>query len=161
MGFDFIEANGTRSNARNEQLRWITKQLNDKSSPVFRFQRATIQQALDNLKSASLQVRTQTEYPITMMDFDPIFAREVVPLLVPKLRTHACGFLGKHGVGKTPVMCAMQWRFLGLRFPKRAKRGRRGLGARQTLTRSKGKRVRLAVRPFSMTAIWIHSPPES
>ena len=60
LGFDSIEAHAPRSNARNEQLRWIFTELNDRGSPIYRFPRGTIQQAIDNLKAAALQVRTQT-----------------------------------------------------------------------------------------------------
>ena len=34
-GFDFIEESAPRSHQKNAQLRWVTKQANDKASPVY------------------------------------------------------------------------------------------------------------------------------
>ena len=105
--YDHIDQHAPRTNGRkNEQARWVQKELLDTASPIHGWDKVTIREALANLKTASVTAKTVTAKeacPLTLKSISCWFLADV---LVPILRVLFCNtlmLLGVRGRGKSPV----------------------------------------------------------
>ncbi|CAJ1352020.1 unnamed protein product [Effrenium voratum] len=65
-GFDFIFAHGPRSSSEIQQLRWMTKELRRKASPIHGWVQALVDRALRNLASDGALARKEFDWPIPL-----------------------------------------------------------------------------------------------
>ena len=103
VGFDFIEEECPRTNERLAKTRWVEKQLNKPSSPIYGWNRGLIQEAVRHLDAQGALATTTRYYPLCYMDFAPWF-KVILDDIVPTLLSNSVLFLGKAGFGKTPAM---------------------------------------------------------
>ena len=102
-GFNHIMQNAPRSSSEMAQLKWQTKELRNKSSPIFGWPVQLVAQALRNLSSDGALARKEYHWPIPLT---PTYYE----LDVLKALGHVWGFdqsafimLGEPGSGKSPL----------------------------------------------------------
>ena len=91
------------------QLRWITRQLKDKDSPLhalgaFRWTDQLVQKAFKAMKEEGCLATVSTDCPYTIQTLSPWLVDNVLVHLMPHLTTKSLGLIGKAGIGKTPVL---------------------------------------------------------
>ena len=64
VGFDFIEEECPRTNERLAKTRWVEKQLNKPSSPIYGWNRGLIQEAVRHLDAQRALATTTRYYPL-------------------------------------------------------------------------------------------------
>lgn len=101
-GFDFIQDHGPRENIKNRQLRWITKEIARKDSPIYKWSPVLVEKSLRNLAQDGVLSQVHEVWPLTLYDLDIRILRALEPL-IPTLVEKAVGFHGLPGAGKTPV----------------------------------------------------------
>lgn len=102
FGFDFIEQSGPRDNVKNKMLRWVTVQVNNPDSPVYKWPPVLVEKSLRNLSNDGVLAQVHDQWPLTLFDLDIRFLNALAPL-VQSLKEKAIGFHGEPGAGKTPV----------------------------------------------------------
>ena len=90
--------------------RWIKKQMNDTSSPVFGWPKTDILDAVRALQKDNEGASVQTQYPLTLLDVSPA-ALQILTLLVPLLLSTSLIMLGERGVGKTALATILAMAF--------------------------------------------------
>ena len=101
-GFDFIEREGPRTHHCNTQLRWICKQLSQEDSPISQWPERLIKEALRNLMSDGVLALPVTDYPLTLVDVNPVILN-ILEKIFPLFNDKAVGMHGLPNVGKTPL----------------------------------------------------------
>ncbi|CAE7807297.1 unnamed protein product, partial [Symbiodinium sp. CCMP2456] len=101
-GFDFIQDHGPRENIKNRQLRWITKEIARKDSPICKWPPVLVEKSLRNLAQDGVLSQVHEVWPLTLYDLDIRILRALEPL-IPTLVEKADGFHGLPGACKTPV----------------------------------------------------------
>ena len=102
-GFDYILRIAPRSSCEMAQLRWQTKELRHKSSPIFGWSGALINQALRNLSSDIALTKKDPYWPISL---SPLFYDRAILTTLEKIwdfDQSALIFLGEPGTGKSPL----------------------------------------------------------
>ena len=101
-GFDFIEREGPPTHHCNTQLRWICKQLSQEDSPISQWPERLIKEALRNLMSDGVLALPVTDYPLTLVDVNPVILN-ILEKIFPLFNDKAVGMHGLPNVGKTPL----------------------------------------------------------
>ena len=65
-GFDYIQRFGPRSAVEMQQLRWLTKALKNKDSPIYGWPQVLVEKALRNLSSDGVLAKKQFSWPIPL-----------------------------------------------------------------------------------------------
>ena len=99
-GYDWIEDECPRSNDKNQQARWIDKQLNNADSPIWGWQIGRVEKAIRNLRDAAGHAESQHDYPLYFGHFQPWVKKFLIPI-IERLDTETLMFLGCPGSGKT------------------------------------------------------------
>ena len=102
-GFNYILRTAPRSSCEMEQLRWQTKELRNKSSPIFGWPGALISQALRNLSSDGALAKKEPHWPIPL---SPLFYDRAILTTLEKIwdfDQSALILLGEPGTGKSPL----------------------------------------------------------
>ena len=102
-GFDYILRTAPRSSCEMAQLRWQTKELRNKSSPIFGWPGALISQALRNLSSDGALAKKEPHWPIPL---SPLFYDRAILTTLEKIwdfDQSALILLGEPGTGKSPL----------------------------------------------------------
>ena len=105
-GIDYINLHAPRDAAQNAQLPWSLKNVNDKSSPIYKWQRGIIREAIHNLAQDNGQSTTQLRHPVTLFGLAAWFRHAFAPLL-STLSSKSVIFVGEPRQGKTPVLYAL------------------------------------------------------
>ena len=107
-GFEFIIAEGPRTNVNLKQTIWVTKNTRKTSdSPIANWPRALVEKALNALSAQQSLAQTQSFVPITLADVDPRILT-TLRAFYPSLRRRGLVMLSVPGIGKTPVGIALQ-----------------------------------------------------
>ena len=102
-GFNYILRTAPRSSCEMAQLRWQTKELRNKSSPIFGWPGALISQALRNLSSDGALAKKEPHWPIPL---SPLFYDRAILTTLEKIwdfDQSALILLGEPGTGKSPL----------------------------------------------------------
>ena len=99
-GYDLIQKECPRANSKNEQNRWIDKQVSDPDSKVFGWAVTRVASACRNLKDAGSHASSETEYPLYFGHFE-IWFQNIMKTIIPRLDTETMMWLGVPGAGKT------------------------------------------------------------
>ena len=105
-GYDWIDDKCPRSNSHNEQARWVDKQMNQPSSPIFGWTQARIMNGIRNLRDAAHHAEAQYDYPLCWSHFEPWF-QKILLNHVPRLHSETMMWLGVAGAGKTQAQCIL------------------------------------------------------
>ena len=102
-GFDHILQHAPRSSCEMAQLRWQTKELRSKNSPIFGWPPALVSQALRNISSDGALARKEFHWPIPLTP--KYFQKEVLQALehIWDFDLSAFVMLGEPGSGKSPL----------------------------------------------------------
>jgi len=102
-GFDHILKMGPRSSCEMAQLRWQTKELRNKSSPIFGWPVALVSQALRNLAADGALARKEHHWPLPLTP--KYFRAEVLKALeaIWDFDQASLVMLGEPGGGKSPL----------------------------------------------------------
>ena len=106
FGFDYIEEHGPRDNTRNRMLRWVTLQISNPESPLYKWPALIVEKSLRNLGNDGVLAQVHEEWPLTLFDLDVRFLSALAPLMA-SLKEKAIGFHGEPGAGKTPAACTI------------------------------------------------------
>lgn len=102
-GFDYLSKFGPRSGAQNQQLRWMTKTLKNKDSPLYGWPQALVEKALHNLTNEGVFAKKEFSWPL------PLTPTYYQPWLLEILEQiwdfdmSAFVMLGEPGVGTSPL----------------------------------------------------------
>ena len=107
---DFIAEHGPTSARGFAQLKWARLQLADPNSPLAKWTRVDVMQALAKKTSESSHEDIQTESVISLMDWSRE-ARKVLRLIVRSLKRKGVFWLGIQGSGKTPCSDTLGFAF--------------------------------------------------
>ncbi|CAE7235995.1 unnamed protein product [Symbiodinium microadriaticum] len=102
-GFDFIVLDALCSSSEMQQLRWMTKTLNNPQSPIFNWSGALVETALRNLSQDESPAKKDMDWPIPPT---PTYYHDWVLELLEKVwdfDTSALLMLGEAGAGKSPL----------------------------------------------------------
>ena len=102
-GFDFIVLDAPCSSSEMQQLRWMTKTLNNPQSPIFNWSGALVEKALRNLSQDGSLAKKEMDSPIPLT---PTYYHDWVLELLEKVwdfDTSALLMLGEAGAGKSPL----------------------------------------------------------
>ena len=102
-GFDFLSKHGPRSGSDLQQLRWQTKELREKDSPVFGWPQAPVDKALRTLSSDGALARKEFDWPLPLTS--TFFRPWVLEILeaVWDFDKSSLVLLGESGAGKSPL----------------------------------------------------------
>ncbi|CAJ1374532.1 unnamed protein product [Effrenium voratum] len=102
-GFDYLIKNGPRSGSDLRQLRWQTKELRRKESPVYNWPAGVVDKALRTLASDGALARKEFDWPLPLTS--TFFKRWVLDILenVWDFDHSAFVLLGEPGAGKSPL----------------------------------------------------------
>ena len=98
--YDFIALKCPRGNDKNQQARWIDKELSNPESPIFTWTLGRIQNAVRNLKEAGSHADNQEDYPLYWGHLEKWF-QDIMVRLIPRLDTETLLFLGCPRAGKS------------------------------------------------------------
>ena len=100
-GYDFLKE-APRTNVNNMQNRWIMKQKNHPSSPVFAWKEWDIRAGLKNLRDTDITAATETEYPLHWNDLADWWRPVMLKYILPHCLSNTVLMLGRPGDAKTP-----------------------------------------------------------
>ena len=103
-GFAFIEEESGRLGTEWKRVQWMTKNLNiDQESPIYSWPPGLVEKALRALQSDGVLALPVEDFHFTLADVDYSVLDFAVRHMLKQLKTHATGFIGGPGSGKTPL----------------------------------------------------------
>ena len=102
-GFDFIRQQGPEENSEGQFTSWTEEQVNDPSSPLYRWERGTIKEFLRCLADQGSQANTIKDWPLTLKSITPWALNQVIAPILPHILEHAIVWIGRSHVGKSPI----------------------------------------------------------
>ena len=123
-GYDWIDDECPRSNDKNQQSRWIDKELNDADSPIFGWSIGRVDKACKNLKEAVGHADTIEECPLYWDHFEEWF-QAILLRILPRLDEETILFLGVPGAGKTLTQMILGFAMSRVRIWGLGKEGKR------------------------------------
>ena len=102
-GYDFIESECPKTTEKSARNRWMTKELNLSTGPIFGWTIPCVKEAITNMSAEGSLATTTRYYPFCYDDVAP-WLQKVLDTVIPSLATNSILFIGKAGMGRTPVM---------------------------------------------------------
>ena len=102
-GFEYLAKFGPRSAASNQQLKWMTKTLKNKDSPLYAWPQALVEKALRNLTNEGVLAKKEFSWPLP---FTPTYYQPWLVEIMEQIwdfDMSAFVMLGEPGVGKSPL----------------------------------------------------------
>lgn len=102
-GFDFIRAHGPSDSADAKFIIWTEIQINKNTSPIYGWDKGLVKETLRSLAEGGHLAKTIENWPLTLKSFKPWVLNTIVFPLLSFLVEHGVVWLGKAGVGKSPL----------------------------------------------------------
>ena len=107
-GFAFIEEASGCLGTEWKRVQWITKNLNlNQDSPIYAWPQALVERSLRALQNDGVLSLPVEDFHFTLADIDYSVLDFAVRHMIRNLKTHANGFIGGPGSGKTPLARAV------------------------------------------------------
>ena len=123
-GYDWIDDECPRANDKNQQARWIDKQLNESDSPIFGWSIGRVEKAIKNLRHAVSHADNLIDYPIYFGHFENWF-KDIMTAILPRLNEETLIFLGCSGAGKTVTQTILGFGMSRVRIWAQGKEGKK------------------------------------
>ena len=105
-GYQFIEKHAPRSMRGNKQNEWVRLQLCDVDSPLIKWLKSDIKEALANLRQTEGHAETLDDFPITFIHLShPV--QQVLLEIARSFLKKGVLLLGKAGAGKSPLQIVL------------------------------------------------------
>lgn len=100
-GYAHIRENGPRSNNRNQFMEWADEETNTQGSPIYGWQMAQVQQALQNYNKGRTNAKPLSFWVLTLKDFAGWFVENVLKHMLGSMHQHGILWVGKSRIGKS------------------------------------------------------------
>ena len=102
-GYDYIQDSAPLSTSNNQHLRWIAKQKNTPTSPIFSWSESKIEKAIDNHRQGKSLATIISDYPLSLYDIKTWILTQAIAPCLSSCMQKSIFLAGVSGIGKTPV----------------------------------------------------------
>ena len=107
VGFDYIRAQGPKTNVNNQQTEWAEIETHRSDSPLNGWSAGLVKECLRSLSTGNVHAKPDHKFPLTLHDIAGWFLGDVLIHILGDLRSKTIVFMGLAEKGKTPIAQAI------------------------------------------------------